>query len=260
MSDICRSYRLRIHDERRRLTHLSPPSTSSLMRLFRLSYFFLPTTGSSGQSPALTTLKQCLHLDPDSKPCLSAHRIVKSFDKSFAKLESLLSEEDWWGIIKLLVGTGKDKDNALARKFDEAMESNTSREQLLGTTSARVPFPSPSKFSPRRQDIVRAVCRAYVHLSDARHAERWCDTLLRMEGAENDQDGLVGKAEALLLKEDWEEAVRMLEKAFSASGRSNRDVRFCLTLMRNVLTSGLDSCAIAESSKAVEAVETKGLL
>jgi DnaJ family protein C protein 3 len=47
-----------------------------------------------------------------------------------------------------------------------------------------------------------------------------------MEGADDDQDGLVGKAEALLLKEDWEEAVRLLEKAFSASGRSNGDVRF----------------------------------
>lgn len=45
-----------------------------------------------------------------------------------------------------------------------------------------------------------------------------------MYGCENDVEGLVGRAEVLIKKEEWEEAVRVLEKAFDQSGRSRRDV------------------------------------
>jgi len=200
-----------------RLTHLSSPSTSSLMRIFRLSYFFLPT---HTQFSALNVLKQCLHFDPDSKPCLSAHRLVKKLDKSFAELESLQSKEDWRGIANLLAGIGKTKGKAFAHQFDEAMEANTAKEQLIiSDTTHNIPLPRPDKFSPRRQEILRSLCWAYVQLGDARNAEKWCLNLLGMDGRENDEAGLVGKAEGLLLKEEWEEAVRVMEQAFEAGGR-----------------------------------------
>jgi hypothetical protein len=40
-----------------------------------------------------TTLKfkKCLHYDPDSKPCLSAHHLVKSLKKQFKKLDELMA-------------------------------------------------------------------------------------------------------------------------------------------------------------------------
>jgi len=82
---------------------------------------------------------------------------------------------------------------------------------------------------------VRAACRAYVRLNNARRGERWCDALLAMEGADGDPDGLVGKAEALLLKEDWEAAVRLLEKAFSAGGRTNGDIHARLNRAQKLL-------------------------
>lgn len=169
----------------------------------------------------MNTLKQCLHLDPDSKPCLTAHRMVKSFDKSFTKLSDLLQAENWKGVIQLLTASGKTND--FAKRFDEAMEANTSREQLL-LNSPAITLPDPATYSPRRQDIVRALCRSYVHLNDARTGAKWCEMLLKMDGAAEDVDGLVGKGEALLLDEEWEEGVRMLERAFEASGRTNRDV------------------------------------
>jgi len=197
------------------------------MRIFRLSYFFLPASSSTpSQSASLTTLKQCLHFDPDSKPCLTAHRLVKKFDRSFKQLEELILKDDWRGVTNLLIGIGKEKDKAFARKFDEAMMSHTSREQLLEVEYSPITLPDPALVSPRRQDIVRAVCRAYVHLGDARNGQKWCDTLLSMPGAENDEYGLTGQGEAFLLKEEWEEAVKSFEKAFEASGRSSRDVSF----------------------------------
>ncbi|KAL0948841.1 hypothetical protein HGRIS_008963 [Hohenbuehelia grisea] len=200
-----------------RLNHLSAPTTTSFMRVFRLAYFFLPASPS-----AMSTLKQCLHRDPDSKPCLTAHRQVKAFDRAFAKLEQLLTAEDWKGVTTLLTGSGKNND--LAKRFDDAMYANTSREQLLEKSSASVPLPDPRKSSPRRKEIISALCRSYVKLGNIRSGETWCEQLLKMDGAEDDADGLIGRGEALMKKEEYEEAVRVFDKAFEASGRSSHDI------------------------------------
>ncbi len=134
----------------------------------------------------MSTLKQCLHLDPDSKPCLTAHRLVKAFDKAFAKLEQLLASEDWKGVVTLLTSAGKAND--LAKRFDDAMQSNTAREQLLEHPSSAVPLPDPSKSSPRRKEIVSALCKSYVKLGNVRSGETWCEELLKMDGAGDDPD------------------------------------------------------------------------
>lgn len=76
--------------------------------------------------------------------------------------------------------------------------------------------------------MLRALCRSYLQLGQARAGERWCDELLGMLGAEKDIDGLLGKGEALLVREEWEEAVRVFEAALSASGGGNREVSCAL--------------------------------
>jgi DnaJ homolog subfamily C member 3 len=127
---------------------------------------------------------------------------------------------------------GKDKSNALGdgllQRYEEAMDSNTSPTHLSPQTPfARprsIPLPLASKRSPRRQEIMRSLCRAYMRLNQARTGEKWCDMLLGMEGSHEDVDGLVGKGEAALKREDWDEAVRLMSKAFEASGKSSRDV------------------------------------
>ena len=55
----------------------------------QLSYFLLQPLPAS-----MNTLKKCLHYDPDSKICLGLHRMIKSLDKGFTKLEELLNKED----------------------------------------------------------------------------------------------------------------------------------------------------------------------
>ena len=79
-----------------------------------------------------------------------------------------------------------------------------------------------------RAAILRALCRAQVQLRQARAGEQWCDELLRMAGNEKDIDALLGKGEALLAREEWEEAVRTFERAWEASGGGNREVRLTL--------------------------------
>jgi DnaJ family protein C protein 3 len=92
-------------------------------------------------------------------------------------------------------GKGKSKKDLL-RRFDETMNANTLRDQLLpdslptsttqaGTTTQPLPLPDPSTASPHRQLLVRALCRAHIRLADSQkgvHAnamEKWCRTRTR---------------------------------------------------------------------------------
>ena len=244
-----------------RLSHLLPPSTQLLTHIFRLSYFLLQASPAS-----MNTLKQCLHYDPDSKICLGLHRMVKSLDKGFTKLEQLLNQEDWRAVVKLLTTPGSGKNNGdLWKRWEEAMLENvghdkdilplvpvhliqatiphtqpSSSSQSSSATPASsskktkesfIPLPLASKISPQRQILVRALCKSYTRLSDNSQSteykaqmERWCEELLTLEGCKEDIDGLVGRGQALLGKEEWEDAVRALEKAFESGGRSDREV------------------------------------
>ncbi|KAH9949150.1 hypothetical protein B0H21DRAFT_729750 [Amylocystis lapponica] len=200
-----------------RLTHLVTPSTTTLMRIFRISYFLSPHAPDDAQSPALSTLKQCLHYDPDSAECLPAHRLVKAFAKSFKALDRALGAEDWQAVTAQLAGP-----DGFVAKFDAALDKHVSRT-ALGLKPV-IPFSGGRRVSPRREMLLRALCRAYTKLGDAKRGERWCDELLAMEGRGDDEDGLVGRGEALLVQEEWEEAVRTFERAFTASGNSNREI------------------------------------
>jgi DnaJ family protein C protein 3 len=201
----------------------------------------------------MNALKQCLHYDPDSKLCLSAHRLVKNFDKAFAQIEEKLSKEDWRGVVKQLLTPGGSKTDDFWSKFEGAMEENvgngdsllplvppTLLESALPSTTAdkkkhitlkSLPLPNASKRSIQRQTLVRTLCKSFTRLADQSKGEeykkqmgKWCTELLTLEGCEEDVDGLVGQSEEFLAKEEFEEAVRVLEKAFEAGGRGDRNV------------------------------------
>ena len=85
-----------------------------------------------------------------------------------------------------------------------------------------------------------------MKLEQAKRAEYWCEELLRFEGNAEDVDGLVGRGEAALIKEQFEEAVRSFERAFELSGRSSQDVSsFSPPFME--LEIGLAKCCIYHS-------------
>ncbi|KAG6884252.1 hypothetical protein C0993_012784 [Termitomyces sp. T159_Od127] len=220
-----------------RLAHLLPPSTTLLTTIFRLSYFLL------APSPApLNTLKQCLHYDPDSKPCLVLHRLLKSFDRSFAELDDLQSKDDHRGVIALLAGPAAGKKGDFLAKFDAALREHTDRAQILPPQLAarqhtpEIPLPDAFRASVRRTELVRALCRAYTQAGTRKEMMgKWCEELLGMHGCEEDVDGLVGRGEVLLAKQEWEEAVQVLAKAFEKSGQSNRDIHARLQRAQKLL-------------------------
>jgi len=241
-----------------RLTQITSPSTDAYMNIFRISYFYM---GSSASNTAMANLKQCLHYDPDSKPCLSAHRLVKSLDKQFKKLDELMAAEDWRGIITFILGSAP-KDATLGAPGSGFLATFEVAVEPDAVPSVNVAIPPPKKASPRRAAILRALCRAHVQLRQARAGELWCDELLRMVGNEKDIDALLGKGEALLAREEWEEAVRAFERAWEASGGGNREVRILHFLCSRGLIPGSESDprSSIQGAALVETVETERLL
>ena len=159
----------------------------------------------------LSTIKQCLHFDPDSKPCKAAHKRIKALDKLFTQLEK--AGENHREVIKLVTQEG----TGLAAKFDNALEE--------AMAAIDPPLPKsivPHKISVRRISIYRATCHAFVSNQQPMSGDKWCKAVLIMDA--NDQDALVNAGEMALKKEEWEDAVRFFGRASEASGRSNQDV------------------------------------
>ncbi|TFK85863.1 hypothetical protein K466DRAFT_587740 [Polyporus arcularius HHB13444] len=216
-----------------RLAQLTTPTTALWMKTARLGYFLFPYESPADPSPAMATLKQCLHYDPDSPTCLKMHRMVKAFDKSFKSLDKSYNAEDWRGVMKLLLGPDLSGTDGFAAKFDAALEEHITRENLQ--LHPQIQLPDGKRTSPRRAVILKALCRAYVKTNQAKKGEQWCAALLEMNGKENDADGVIGLAEALFAREEWEEAVRILSSAFEASGRSDREIHQRLTKAQKLL-------------------------
>jgi DnaJ family protein C protein 3 len=105
----------------------STPSTTLLTTIFWLSYFLFPPFTSP-----LNTLKQCLHFDPDSKPCLTLHCLLKSLDRSFAQLTNLEQSENWSGVVKLLTAKGSAKHKGeVVMQYEDALHEHTARAKVL---------------------------------------------------------------------------------------------------------------------------------
>jgi DnaJ family protein C protein 3 len=204
------------------------------MRIFRISYFLLPPAGSFQAGP-LGTLKQCLHSDPDSKPCKAAHRLVKGLDKRFAKLEAAIASEQWAQV--LLLAGGPD---GLLAALDAAAAEHAGQDALRYPAFApegklRMPLPVPAKSSPRLAIVLGALCRAHTRGSSSRALKAAAPLAERLLGMDLDApqmeevgpqaavDALLLQGEAALAREDWELAVRVFQEAFEKSGR-DRDV------------------------------------
>jgi DnaJ family protein C protein 3 len=109
---------------------------------------------------------------------------------------------------------------------------------MLAPSSSKLPLPNVLSTSPRRAFILHAACRAYLKPNIPKKGEPWCDELIAMHedtlralsdmgGDTNPEvDAWVVKSEAMLLREEWEEAVRVFERVLESSGRSDRDVSF----------------------------------
>lgn len=193
-----------------RLATLNPSTISLPIRLSHISYFLL------GSSTAMSHIKQCLHYDPDSKPCKKVHKLLRSFEKDTAKARNFIEGGAWKQGIKIL-----DGEDGLLAKFERALADASSPQE--GVTYLPPQF-SPKTKSQTRLELYALACKAAVGANELKKDKgaKWCEEALAMD--ENNIDGLVGRGEKLLKEEKWDEALRVFEAAFEQSGRSSQDV------------------------------------
>lgn len=190
---------------------LNPSIISLPLRLSHLSYFLL------GSSAALTHIKQCLHYDPDSKPCKKVHKLLRSLEKDTAKVRNFVEGGTHRSAVKILEG----EDGLLAR-FEKALQDATTA-QADGTVYIPAEFNAMEK-SQGRLELYGLACKAAVGLNDFKkdRGVKWCEEALRLD--ENNVDGWVSRGEVLLKEEKWDEGLRALEKAFELTGKSSQEV------------------------------------
>lgn len=170
------------------------------IQLANIAYFML------GSQTAISHIKQCLHYDPDSKPCKKVHKLLRGLEKKAAQVRNFVDGGNHRQAIKLL-----DGPDGLLASFEAGLES------------AGIPSKLTTRHSQARLDLYALACKAAVGANDfTKRGARWCDITLEMD--ENNVDALIGQSERLMKEENWEAAVRVLEKAFEQSGRSSQDV------------------------------------
>ncbi|KAK4685242.1 hypothetical protein P7C73_g4911, partial [Tremellales sp. Uapishka_1] len=191
-----------VYGDLSRLASLNPSTLSLPLRLSNIAYFMLASP------TAMNHIKQCLHYDPDSKPCKVVHKLLRQLDKETAKARNFVEGGTFRQAIKVL-----DGEEGLLAKFEQALLSADLPDQF-----------QPKKKSLARLQLYAMACKAAVGAGDFTKSKgmKWCDETLAMD-PEN-IDALVGKGEKMLKDENWEDAVRTFDKAFDLGGKSSQDV------------------------------------
>jgi DnaJ homolog subfamily C member 3 len=185
----------------RRSASLNPSAANTLLRLARLNYLYLGEDSERGLQP----IKQCLHYDPDSKPCKVAFRAFRALEKDRSRARNHMESGQWRAAAEVLTGkTGLiEKVRAAIADAVEQGDPDAARAVLL-------------------TQMLGDACKALVRSGNAKTATATCEELLKRDP--DNVDGLVARGEDLIRKEEYEEAVRVLTDAFEKTGRSSQDV------------------------------------
>ncbi|KAF7333023.1 hypothetical protein MVEN_02408600 [Mycena venus] len=215
--------------------NISPPrGTDTRDTRPHLPPLLLPPACLPQSPPTLSNNVSTPTLSPGSASPL--HRLSKTLERGFTMADEQGQAGDWRGALATLKGTGKKGD--IFRKFEEAAGEQLAPGHLtlFGLDKAgQIVLPAVGKVSPRRRTLLRGLCKGHTNLEMYRKGEEWCRMLYEMEGGEEDADALRGLGEAALVKEEWEEGVRLLEKAFEATGRSDREFQARLQKAQRLL-------------------------
>lgn len=197
-----------------RLASLDPSTTYLPLQLSNIAYFI------RASSQAAVHIKQCLHFDPDSKPCKTVHKTIRSLEKDAARVQNFIESGTYRQAIKIL-----DGDDGLLVRFEKALDDATKPKDGLPPYLA--PQFHPKENSQMRLDLYALACKASVMANDfGEKGAHWCEETMGMN--EENVDSWISRGERLLKVEKWEEAMRAIEKAFELSGR-RQDVRSSLT-------------------------------
>ena len=202
-----------------RAVSISPNTPHLLTELSLLQALYLNSGSSS-----LTPIKQCLHFDPDSKACKKLFRALKSLEKDLSKTRNYIEASTWRLALKILDPKSPDgSDKSLIDRVKDILHEYSNDPAVTEKKSDGLKFDLPSqKASQLLTTLYAWTCKAYTNLPSTRLAKPFCTELLARD-AEH-VDGILGMAEASLKDENYEEAVRLFNKAFENSGQSDRSI------------------------------------
>lgn len=203
-----------------RAVSISPNTPHLLTELTILQALYLDTGSSS-----LTPIKQCLHFDPDSKACKKLFRSLKSLEKDLSKTRNFIEASSWRLALKILdpKSTSGGKDKSLIDRVKDMLAEYTREPVATEMVNDGLKFDLPTqKASQLLTTLYAWTCKAYTNLPSTRLAKPFCSELLARDPEH--ADGILGMAEASLKDENYEEAVRLFNKAFENSGQSDRAI------------------------------------
>lgn len=220
----CQTMKGRIEDamaDWTRAVHLTP-SPFLLRRLSVLSYFVVSEPGSQSRDAGLQHLKACLHSDPDNKSCAKMHRKIKALEKSLKKARNFYNSQSYRAVLSALKG-GKVGRATVVDDIKEAIRSAT--EVQSGDEEPLIPSTykgDPVQESGLLLELHTMYCKAYTELNDMDKAMPYCELVLAKDP--DNVEATLARAELALQREDYDQAVRDLTKAFDASGRTDRAI------------------------------------
>lgn len=203
------------------IVNLKPGDTSPHVTISAITYFAL-----ADLQQGMTQIRKCLHSDPDSKVCKKLLKDEKAVEKTIAKVEKAFGKNQPMTGTKLLIPSADDA--GLIQEVKEQVAQL--REQGV------IPAAAPSLLVTK---LVELACQGYYEVSwppkgrraltrawacamltdmapqmNGKKAEEYCAESRALD--ENSFYGLLHDSKKAQESEDYEGAVRLLEKAKEA--------------------------------------------
>jgi DnaJ family protein C protein 3 len=193
---------------------LNPSDKDLLLELSALNFFSLYEP-----EKALAQVKQCLHSDPEDRACKKQFRLIKSIEKEIQKALTAKEQQRFATALNGLIGTSNKP--GIQNDIDAPYE-----KLKLDLNVSELPKKLHLK-------IFSLACELSAIQKDMEKAETWCSATLELD--DNNQEALKQLGEMKLNANEFEEAVRYLDKAFESSGKQDHQIRQLLVRAQQLL-------------------------
>ncbi|PHZ12279.1 protein prenylyltransferase [Rhizopus microsporus ATCC 52813] len=197
-----------------RVSYLNPSDQELILQLAKLNFYSLYEPDR-----ATAQVKQCLHYDPEHKPCKSLFRQIKRFQKDLQKVVDAKQQQRFATAFNTLVGTSTKK--GLVSELDEPFKALKAEMKIENL---------PKKLHLTCYELA---CQLSAEQKDSERIDTWCSAILKINP--DHPDALAHLGELKLNNNDFEGAVHDLEKAYEASGQQDHRIRQLLNKAQQLL-------------------------
>jgi len=166
-----------------RAVKLQPDNTDLLVKIGELHLSIGEIESSLGE------VKECLRRDPEHKRCKALFKKIKKLDRSLKFIDNAVENKKW---------------NDIVEKINDGLASEV---ETLGANGLKY-------------KVYFAACKANLRLKKAEVAKEYCSKGLAIES--QDVELLINRAEAFMLLEDYDAALRDYSTAHEYSPQDHR--------------------------------------